>query len=78
MEDIEALSCEFKNRFKDFDRLKLNLYLYKNHTEVNGDIPTRISDATLQASGRPFFDFKENETQKCFWTFWSAKIDIPN
>ena len=35
MEDIEALSHEFENRFKDFDRLKPNLYLYNNPMDVN-------------------------------------------
>ena len=35
MEDIEALSHEFENRFKDFDRLKPSFYLYNNPVDVN-------------------------------------------
>ena len=35
MEDVEALSCEFKNSFRDFDRLKPNLYMYNNPMEAN-------------------------------------------
>ena len=35
VEDIEALSHEFENRFKDFDKLKPNLYLYNNPMDVN-------------------------------------------
>ena len=35
VEDIEDLSHEFENRFKDFNRFKPNLYLYNNAVDVN-------------------------------------------
>ena len=42
VEDIEALSHEFENRFKDFDRLKPNLYLYNNPMDV--DVETQLQE----------------------------------
>ena len=49
VEDIEVLYHEFGNRFKDFDRLKPNLYLYYNSMDVDVEIDTaiRISARTL-------------------------------
>ena len=45
MENIEALSHEFENRFKDFDRLKPNLSLCNN--PMNVDEETQLSEFQL-------------------------------
>ena len=39
-------SHEFENRFKDFDRLKPNLYLYNNPIDV--DVDTQLSEFQLE------------------------------
>ena len=46
MKDIEGLSHEFENRFKDFDRLKSNLYLYNNPMDV--DVETQLPEFQLE------------------------------
>ena len=68
VEDIEALSHEFENRFKDFDRLKPNLYLYNNPMDV--DVETQLSEFQLELCELqcdPFLLSRKNETQKRFW-----------
>ena len=68
VEDIEALSHDFENRFKDFDRLKPNLYLYNN--PINADVETQISEFQLELCKlqcNPFLLSRKNETQKRFW-----------
>ena len=42
MKDIEGLSHEFENRFKDFDSSKSNLYLYNNPMDV--DVETQLPE----------------------------------
>ena len=46
VEDIEALSHKFENRFKDFDRLKPNLDLYNNPMDV--DVKTELPEFQLE------------------------------
>ena len=46
VEHIEVLSHEFENRFKDFDRLKPNIYLYNNPMDV--DVETQLSAFQLK------------------------------
>ena len=68
VEDIEALSHEFENRFKDFDRLKPNLYLYNNPMDV--DVETQLPEFQLELCEflcDPFLLSRQNETQKRFW-----------
>ena len=68
VEDIEALSHEFENRFKDFDRLKPNLYLYNNPMDV--DVETQLSGFQLELCELQCDSFllsRKNETQKRFW-----------
>ena len=67
MEDIEALSHEFENRFKDFDRLKPNLYLYNNLMEV--DVETQQPEFQLELCELqcdPFLLSRKNGTPKRF------------
>ena len=45
VEDIEVLSHEFENRFKDFEKLKPNLYLHNN--PMNVDVETQLSEFQL-------------------------------
>ena len=68
VEDIEVLSHGFENRFKDFDRLKPNLYLYNNPIDV--DVETQLSAFQLklcELQCDPFLLSRKNETQKRFW-----------
>ena len=68
VEDIEALSHDFENRFKDFDRLKPNLDLYNNPMDV--DLETKLSEFQLELCELqcdPFLLSRKNETQKRFW-----------
>ena len=68
VENIEALSLEFKNRFKDFDRLRANLYLYNN--PMNVDVETQLSEFQLklyELQCDPFLLSRKNETRKRFW-----------
>ena len=68
VEDIEALSCEFENRFRDFDRLKPNLHLYNNPMEVN--VETQQPEFQLELCElqcNQFLLSRKNETQECFW-----------
>ena len=67
-EDIEALSHELENRFKDFDRLKPNLYLYNNPMDVNTE--TQLPELQLEICELecdPFLLSRKNETQERFW-----------
>ena len=68
VEDIEALSHESENRFKDFDRLKPNLFLYNNPMDV--DVETQQLEFQLELCELqcdPFFLSRKNGTQKRFW-----------
>ena len=68
VEDIQALSCEFENRFKDFDRLKPNLHLYNNPMDVN--VETQLPELQLELCElqcNQFLLSRKNETQECFW-----------
>ena len=68
VEDIEVVSHEFENRFKDFDRLKPHLYLYNNPMDVN--VETQLSEFQLELyklQCDPFLLSRKNETQKRFW-----------
>ena len=68
VEDIEALSDEFENKFKDFDRLKPNLYLYNNPMNVN--VETQLPEFLLEfceLQCNPFLLLRKNETQQRFW-----------
>ena len=65
VEDIEALSLEFENRFRDFDRLKPYLYLYYNPMIDNMDTPLpefQLELCELQCS--PFLLSRKNKTQR--------------
>ena len=67
MKDIGGLSHEFENRFKDFDRLKSNLYLYNNLMDV--DVETLLPEFQLELcvlQCNPFLLSRKNETQKRF------------
>ena len=68
VEDIEASSYEFENRFKDFDRLKPNLYLCNNSMDFN--VETQLPEFQLELGELqcdPFLLSRKNETQKRFW-----------
>ena len=68
VEDIEALSHEFENRFQDFDRLKPNLYLYNNPMDVN--VETQLPEFQLELCELqcdPFLLSRKNEIQERFW-----------
>ena len=68
VEDIEALSHEFGNRFKDFDRLKPHLCLYNNSMEVN--VETQLPQCQLELCELqcdPFLRSRKNQTQDRFW-----------
>ena len=68
VEDIEVLSHEFENRFKDFDRLKPNLHLYNNPMDV--DVETQLSEFQLELCELqcdPFLLSRKNETKKRSW-----------
>ena len=68
VEDIQSLSCEFENRFKDFDRLKPNLHFYNNPMDVN--VETQLPELQLELCElqcNQFLLSRKNETQECFW-----------
>ena len=68
MEDIEALSHECENRFKDFDRLNPNLYLYSNSMDVN--VEKQMSEFQLELCELqcdPFLHSRKNETYERLW-----------
>ena len=73
--DIEALSHEFENRFKVFDRLKPNLYLYNNPMDVN--VKTQLPEFQLELCELQcglFLLSRKNETQERFWKLFSKDI----
>ena len=66
--DIKALSCEFENRFKDFDRLKPHLHLYNSPMDVN--VETQLPELQLELCEIQYNKFllsRKNETPECFW-----------
>ena len=68
VEDIEAMTHEFENRFKDFNRLKPNLYLYSNPMDVN--VETQLSEFQLEFCEflcNPFLLSRKNKTHERFW-----------
>ena len=68
VEDIEDLSHEFENTFKDFNRFTPNLYLYNNTMDVNVETQQpefQLELCELQCD--PFLLSRKNETQKRFW-----------
>ena len=72
VEDIEVLSLEFENRFKDFDRLKPNLYLYNN--PMNVDVETQLSEFQLELCELQCDSLllsRKNESEKRLWKLLS-------
>ena len=68
VEGIKAISHEFGNRFKDFDRLKPNLYLYNNPMDVN--VKTQLPEFQIELCEfqcHPFLLSRKNEIQETFW-----------
>ena len=68
VEHIKALSHEFENRFKDFDRLKPNLYLCSNPMDVN--VETQLPEFQLELCEIQcdlFLLSRKNETYERFW-----------
>ena len=68
VEDIEALSHEFENRFQDFDRLKPNFSLHNNPVDVN--VETQLPEFQLELCELqcdPFLLSRKNEIQERFW-----------
>ena len=68
VKNYEALSHEFENRFRDFDRLKPNLYLYNNPMDV--DVEIQLSEFQLELCElqcNPFLLSTKNEIQERFW-----------
>jgi len=65
VKEIETLSCEFENRFNDFDRLKLNIHLYNSLMDVS--VETELPEFQLELCEfqcDPFLLSRKHETHE--------------